>query len=278
MSTPPIDLTAVTNQRSPFDGIKRTTDDGREYWSARDLMPLLGYPTWQHFTPAISRAILAAEAQGYDRHDLFTVDLEKSGGRPREDFQMPRFACYLVAMNGDPRKPEVAAAQGYFAIQTRVAETQQPAPAELSRMDILRLAIDAEQENQALKAEVLAAAPKVTYVDQFVADTDLLKVRAVAARLGIGETALRTLLLDKKWIYKETESRWSDAKQAREERARYSAYADKRAYFQPVMTHEAPRFKGETMHTLKITPDGASAIARLVNHGQTFIALNGTGA
>ncbi|MFI8663068.1 hypothetical protein ACIGKR_23955 [Rhodococcus qingshengii] len=89
-------------------------------------MPLLGYPTWQHFVPVVDRARSSAENQDQDIATLFTVDREKSGGRPREDFQLARFACYLVAMNGDPRKPEVAAAQAYFAAQTRVAETRPP--------------------------------------------------------------------------------------------------------------------------------------------------------
>lgn len=115
------------NVQSPFDSIRRVGKDGAEYWSARDLMPLMGYPSWHNFKPAIERAQASAEAQGMGLTSLFSVDREKTSGRPRENFYLTRFSAYLVAMNGDPRKAEVAAAQHYFAVQTRVAETQSPA-------------------------------------------------------------------------------------------------------------------------------------------------------
>lgn len=97
-------------------------------------MPLLGYEKWERFTDAIERARAAAENQGHAFDDLFVAVTEKPevlpgsgknlGGRPREDFHLARFAVYLVAMNGDPRKPEIAAAQSYFATKTREAEVR----------------------------------------------------------------------------------------------------------------------------------------------------------
>lgn len=99
---------------SPFDQIKRADERG-EYWSARDLMPLMGYPAWREFSAAIDRAKTAASNQGLIVDDLFGVDPQKTNGRPRADYRLSRMAAYLVAMNGDPRKPEVAAAQAYFA-------------------------------------------------------------------------------------------------------------------------------------------------------------------
>ncbi|WP_264003300.1 phage antirepressor KilAC domain-containing protein [Mycolicibacterium sphagni] len=75
----------------------------------------------------IERAKQAAHNEGFSVHTLFTVNREKTGGRPQTDYRLTRFAAYLVAMNGDPRKPEVAAAQTYFAVRTREAETAQPA-------------------------------------------------------------------------------------------------------------------------------------------------------
>lgn len=126
---------------SPFDAIRRVREDGSEYWSARDLMPLLGYPTWQHFAPVIERA--AAAAANQDHEGLFTAIRENSGGRPREDFRLIRFAAYLVAMNGDPRKAEVAAAQSYFAVRTREAEVRQRAR-ELTRLELIDMARESE--------------------------------------------------------------------------------------------------------------------------------------
>lgn len=114
------------NGESPFDTIKQTREDGSEFWSARDLMPLLGYPEWREFRPAIERAMTTAHNQGHVVENLFGVNPEKTAGRPRENFHLARFAAYLVAMNGDPRKREVADAQAYFAIQTRRAEVAQP--------------------------------------------------------------------------------------------------------------------------------------------------------
>ena len=115
----------ISEPPSPFDAIKNTdTETGTEFWSARDLMPLMGYPRWNEFKVPLERAMKSAEVQGNDVATLFRGSAEKTSGRPREDFHLTRFAAYLVAMNGDPNKPEVAAAQAYFAIKTREAETR----------------------------------------------------------------------------------------------------------------------------------------------------------
>lgn len=109
---------------SPFDQIKRADERG-EYWSARDLMPLMGYSAWRNFEVPLKRAMKSAEAQGINVENNFAGSRKVSEGRGPDqfDYRLTRFACYLVAMNGDPRKPEVAAAQAYFAVRTREAET-----------------------------------------------------------------------------------------------------------------------------------------------------------
>lgn len=163
------DLTSPTpSAASPFDAIKRTRPDGTEYWSARDLMPLLGYPAWREFRAAIERAMAAAEAQGHPVDGNFGVNPKKAGqrGPAREDFDLTRFAAYLVAMNGDPRKPEVAAAQAYFAIRTREAETTQP-DRELDEIEVAERYLTALREKRALAAQVEAQRPLVAQAETF---------------------------------------------------------------------------------------------------------------
>jgi phage antirepressor YoqD-like protein len=120
-------------------------------------------------------------------------------------------------------------------------------------------------ENRQMANKIAEDAPKVNYVELYVADADLLKLRTVAANNNVGEEWLRDLLIDKGWIYVETDRRFSETKGCVEIRQRYSAYAHKRGYFRPTEVHQAPRFKGEVMHTLKVTPQGAEAIARLIS-------------
>ncbi|QIX53095.1 MULTISPECIES: phage antirepressor KilAC domain-containing protein [Rhodococcus] len=259
--------------QSPFDAIRQVRPDGSEFWSARGIVPNLGYGAdWRNFVAAIDRAKATAKNQGLDVDTLFVGATEKSGGRPREDFQLARFACYLVAMNGDPRKPDVAAAQAYFAIRTREAETMAPAltgPELLAHavLEARQMLASKDKEIAALDAHIAELAPKAAYVDEFVADEDMLRFATVASTLGMQESKLRELLIAKMWIYSETSTRWSHSKGRKVTVNRYSEYADKKRYFQRVENHEAPRFRGEVMHTLKITPAGAEAIARLVRRG-----------
>ncbi|WP_341513673.1 phage antirepressor KilAC domain-containing protein [Rhodococcus qingshengii] len=258
------DLNLFNPDESPFDSIRQVHPDGSEFWSARDLMPLLGYEKWERFEDAIDRAVDSMRNSGQNPMRNASRRREAIAKTARTNWHLSRFACYLVAMNGDPRKSEVAAAQAYFAIRTREAETAPAAVTELSRLDILKLAIAAEEEKAELQAQVAALEPKAAYVDIFVAGSDVMTVRTVASTLGVGETWLRAELIARNWIYAEKSSRFSEKHGKVVPQTRYSEYADKKAYFQRCEAHDAPRFRGEVMHTLKITPAGAQAIARAV--------------
>jgi hypothetical protein len=126
---------------SPFDSIKRIDRDEHEYWLARELMGLLGYPRWNEFKVAIERAIVSCEAQqgSNEVSKHFSGSILKSGGRPKEDYKLSRFGAYLTAMNGDPRKPEIAQAQAYFVVKTREAETV--IPQQYDELEALRLQV-----------------------------------------------------------------------------------------------------------------------------------------
>ena len=117
----------ITKLKSLFDSIMQKTEDGIEFWYARDLQPVLGYAQWRRFSEAIERAKFACENSGNEIEDHFAnagkmVEIGSGAEREVEDVMFTRYACYLVAQNGDPRKEEIAFAQSYFATQTRRQE------------------------------------------------------------------------------------------------------------------------------------------------------------
>ena len=110
-----------------FEDIKHINEYGQEYWLARELQPILGYNSWRRFSDAIERAKLACKNSGYEVDEQFadavkTSPMPNGGVRELEDFMLSRYACYLIVMNGDPRKEIIAVGQTYFAVKTRQQE------------------------------------------------------------------------------------------------------------------------------------------------------------
>ena len=124
-----------------FEDLKQVNDHGAEYWSARDLQPLLGYSQWRRFEQAIERAISSCKESGNNPNYHFAgagkmIGVGKGGVREVPDYHLSRFACYLIAQNGDPRKPQIALAQKYFAIQARRQELSDELAADLERLEL----------------------------------------------------------------------------------------------------------------------------------------------
>lgn len=110
-----------------LEKLKRHTAKGIEYWSARDLQGFFGYSSWERFDGVIKRASEACERSGQPVPNHFhrsvkMVEIGSGAGRERSEWLLTRYASYLVAMNGDPAKPEIAYSQTYFALQTRKQE------------------------------------------------------------------------------------------------------------------------------------------------------------
>lgn len=114
-------------QEKIFEEIKHVDENGREFWSARDLMKVLKYVEWRKFSNAIKKAMISCENSNSVVEDHFVVvdkmvQIGSGAKRKQEDYKLSRYACYLIVQNGDSRKQEVALGQTYFAIQTRKME------------------------------------------------------------------------------------------------------------------------------------------------------------
>ena len=185
------------NGESPFDSIRHLDGQGSEFWSARELMPILGYKMWQKFKAVIDNAAENIETlTGSTVQHFLPVEI-KSQGRPSLDLKLSRLACYHIALSCDSRgNSSVKAAKHYFAIKTREAETIIPRQIEVIKELELRLAL-AQAETQRAIAEkavldtrhlIVATCPEpvqqkifgyevikeVEYRDRIVKDDDLI--------------------------------------------------------------------------------------------------------
>lgn len=141
----------VRLHKSFEDMVRRHADNGAEYWCARDLQALLGYAKWENFAKVVDKAITSCINSGYDPKNHFAdirkmVDLGSGARREIQDIGLTRYACYLIAQNGDPSKDQIAFAQTYFAVQTRKQEIVEKRLAEAERISARKRLTKSEKE------------------------------------------------------------------------------------------------------------------------------------
>ena len=129
----------IVRLHASFEEIVQYDNDFGECWLARDLQELLGYAKWENFAKVIDRARMACKGAGYEPDDHFLevrkmVDLGSGATRAIDDIALTRYACYLIAQNGDPSKDAIAFAQTYFAVQTRRQELIEQRITEVERL------------------------------------------------------------------------------------------------------------------------------------------------
>ncbi|WP_432164853.1 phage antirepressor KilAC domain-containing protein [Streptomyces sp. bgisy031] len=195
-----------TGGGSPFDQIMLLDHSGEERWSARDLQKLVGYDRWERFAEVVERAIETINASGLDGLDHIrgaakVMEGGRWGRQQVKDYRLTRFGAYHVALAADGRKPEVAAAKTYFAIQTRNAEVAAASAPALPQdyEEALVELLAKVRENKALTAENKVLAPKAGKWDAFCDSDGLIDMNAASHALtdltgGLGRTKFMELL------------------------------------------------------------------------------------
>lgn len=134
-----MDSKEIEKRRLTLDDHMHYTKDGVEFWYAREVMGIFGYTQWRRFEETIKRAMISLESSKTPARNHFAdvgkmVPLGSGAERLVKDYMLTRYACYLIAQNGDPRKEEIAFAQSYFALQTRKQELiEHPPPCHFER-------------------------------------------------------------------------------------------------------------------------------------------------
>ena len=184
----------IAKLHTTFESIVQVEPDtGTEFWFARDLQDLLGYASWRNFEAIVEKAITACKNSGYEAQDHFArvskmVGIGSGAEREIDDFALNRYACYLIAQNGDPKKPEIAFAQTYFAIQTRRMELIEQRLAEVERLSARKQLTEAESELSELVFERGGDNQSIARI-RSLGDHALFGIRtqAMKERLGIAK-------------------------------------------------------------------------------------------
>ena len=224
--------------------------DGNPWFIAKDACDVLGLDN-------VGQALAGLDD---DERGFITIADGTPGNPNRAIVSEP--GLYSLILRS--RKPEARAFKRWVTHEVipSIRKTGSFAIPESREQLLARAVIEAQAAIAEQTETIRMLTPKANYVDVFVADGDLRLLRNVAKSIGVGEERLRNALIEHQWIYAEDATRWSEKKQQKEKVYRYSPMADKRQYFTPVPVHDAPRFRGEVMHTLKVTPAGAEALAR----------------
>lgn len=266
----------VRSQGSPFDAIRRTDPDGTEWWSARDLMPVMGYSVWRDFANAVERAKLACGNSGADPAAHF-ADARKvaASGPDGIDYRLTRYAAYLVAMNGDPRKSEIAAAQTYFAVKTREAETALVPQHSLPRtyVEALRELLTTVERAEQAEARAEALEPSAAAWDHLASADgdwsvgDAAKVLSRDPAIKTGQGRLFTFLAKEGWTYRQrSDGRWRP----------YQRAVDNRWLMEKLETHYHPR-SGELVldaPQVRVTPKGLCELHRRLGGTSPLVLLD----
>lgn len=246
-----------TTSQSPFDGIMLLDHKGEERWSARDLQQLMGYEQWRQFDDVVRRAKQTVNASGLDERDHFAGSRKViTGGRwgrqEVDDYRLTRFGAYQVALAGDGRKPEVAAAKTYFAVRTREAELAQPNVPDISTSQgVLEMASILHTTALQLvrtELELEQAKPKVEAFEHWQEEKDNVRLRQVAKDIGIKESELRSRLIDDRYVFP-----YPHPEDPR--RTQYDVYAERNGGRFAFVRESLPN--GSWTRTLLFTPKGA---------------------
>lgn len=213
---------------------------GRDYTNWFKDMCQYGFSAGQDFTP-------------------ITAKTSPAGGRPRVDHIITLDMAKELSMI--QRTDKGKQARQYFIECEKQAKANTPAIPQ-TYAEALEAAAAQARRAEELEAQRAIDAPKIEYVDTYVTDTDLIQFRTLANQLNIGEQRLRAELEKHGWIYNRPLTRWSNRENRKVTENQWRAKADKKQYFHLVPQHQAPRLNGEVRQTLKITPQGATAISR----------------